>query len=108
EGAIAETYGFRFFFLRYASGGEGGGLLRGDAEGVGGWGRGGICGNFLDHLFCGATEVSAVGVPGGDGEGTQHEAGAGDVDLIAHEGVDDFHKGALDGFLVFEHGDGMD
>ncbi len=52
--------------------------------------------------------MSLAGVAGRDAERAQDEAGARDIDLVADEGVDDFHERGLDGLLVLEHGDGME
>ena len=99
---------FRFVFLRRADGGEGRGLGGGNRE----WGRDwrgcGIFGNFLDHVALPAIEMSFARVPDGDAESAQDEASARDIDVVADEGVDDFHERGLDGLRVLEIGDGME
>jgi hypothetical protein len=96
-----------FFFSRVADSYCGCGLNRRYREWPGGWRGCGICGNFLDHVALATIETGLGGVAGGYAERAQDEAGAGDIDLIADEGVDDFHERGLDGFLILEHGDGM-
>jgi len=53
-------------------------------------------------------EVNAAGVFYGDVKGAEDEFGAFEVDGVAGEGIDDFHERGLDGFLIFDEGDGMD
>ena len=43
-----------------------------------------------------------------DVQGADDQAGALDIDGIAHQRVDDFHQGVLDGFFIFDHRDGME
>lgn len=71
-------------------------------------GGGGILGNFRDHFGGGQAEADLVSIFRGDEESAQDEAGAADIDVVADEGVDDFHERGLDGMRVFEHGDGME
>jgi len=71
------------------------------------WG-GGIVGNGADHFAFVAVEANAAGVVGGDGESSQDQGGALEVDGVAGDGVDGFHERGLDAFLVFDEGHGMD
>jgi len=91
---------WEFFFL--------GGFLLADL-GLGfdwGW-RGGVFGDFTDHFVFVHVEAGAAGVFYGDVEGFEDQVGAAQVDVVAGQGVDDFHERGLDGFLVLDHGDGM-
>ena len=45
---------------------------------------------------------------GCDAEGPEDQAGALEVDGVAGDGVNGFHKRDLDAFLVFDEGHGMD
>src|SRR6202035_1765856 len=47
-------------------------------------------------------------VPDGDAKRAQDEASARDIDVVADEGVNDFHERGLDGLLVLEISDGME
>jgi hypothetical protein len=52
-------------------------------------------------------ELQVADVFDGDVEGAEDERGALQVDGVAHEGVDDFHKRDLEGLLVLDEGDGV-
>src|SRR5437879_2169813 len=99
EGA-AEAFVLRLGFLRRADGGERCGLNGGSRKGARDWRGGGVFGNFLDHVALPAIETNLAGIPDRDAERAQDEAGASDVDLVADEGVDDFHEPALDGVVT--------
>jgi len=51
--------------------------------------------------------VDVVGILDCDVKGFDDELGAAQIDLIAHDGIDGFHEGNLDGFLGLDesHGD---
>jgi len=67
----------------------------------------GIVGDLGDHL-AGVVESHAAGVADGGVEGAEDEFSAAQFDGAADQGVDDFHDGGLDGFLVLKHGDGVE
>ena len=79
--------------------------FRGWRDGTGG--SRGVFGDFFDHAAAGGIEADAAGVDDRDVEAFEHELGAFQVDGVAGEGVEDFHDGGLDGFFVFDEGDGM-
>jgi len=64
-------------------------------------------GEFAHHVAFAAVETDAAGVADGNAERADDQVGALGVDLVAHYGVDGFHQGHLDGFLVFDEGHGM-
>jgi hypothetical protein len=70
-------------------------------------GCGGVFGDFADHLAVVDAEAGAAGILYGDPEGFEDQVGAAQVDVVAGQGVDDFHERGLDGFFVLDHGDGM-
>lgn len=70
-------------------------------------GRGGVFGNLFDHVGAVDVEAGATGIHDGDVKAFEQESGAGQIDGIADQGVQDFHDGGLDGFLVFDEGEGM-
>lgn len=88
--------------------GEDFGLLEGVVVGAASDGGGGILGNLSDHLGCVHAEACLVGVFCGDEESAHDEAGAVDLDVVADEGVDDFHERGLDGLRIFKNGDGVE
>jgi len=72
-----------------------------------GGGRVGVVGDLGDH-FGGLAELDAAGVADGGVEGAEDEFSALEFEGAADQGVDDFHDGGLDGFLVFEEGNVME
>jgi len=79
--------------------------VRGDwARRFRGWG--GVFGDFANHVAA-DIEFDAVGIFYGDVESFDDEVGAAQVDVVADQGVDDFHERGLDGFFVFELRDGV-
>jgi hypothetical protein len=66
----------------------------------------GIVGDLGDH-FAVIVEADAAGVADGGVEGAENEFSAAQFDGAANQGVDDFHDGGLDSFLVLQHGDGV-
>jgi len=52
--------------------------------------------------------MSLAGISGGDAECAEDEAGARNIDVVADQGVHDFHERGLDGLRVLEIGDGME
>lgn len=107
----ADAIRFRLFFFVFVRGSsdsrEGGGLEGDERERSGGWSFG-IFGNFGDDVGSVRLEVNEPAIPRCDVESPEDQAGAIHVDVIADEGVDDFHERRLNGFLIFKHGDGMD
>ena len=97
--------GLRFWGVDF---GEHFGLLKGVVVGATGDGGGGVLGNFGDHIGCVHAEACLFRVLGGDEESAHDEAGAVDFDVVADEGVDDFHERGLDGLGIFKHGNGME
>ena len=107
-------------------GGEGAGLELGECvfggaffeflvffyDGAGGWGGGfgwgGVVGDFADHLSVVDAELGAAGISYGDVKGFDDEFGATQVDVVAGQGVDDFHERGLDGLFIFDEGDGVE
>jgi len=73
-----------------------------------GVGDGGIVGDFMDHVTGVDAELDAADVADGGVEGAKDKFGALEFDGAAEEGVDDFHEGGLDGFLVLEEGGVVD
>jgi hypothetical protein len=67
----------------------------------------GVVRNPGDH-FAGVVEADAAGVADGGVEGAEDEFSAAQFDGAANQGVDDFHDGGLDSFLVLQHGDGVE
>jgi hypothetical protein len=69
------------------------------------FGPGCIVGDSFDGLL--DAESHAAGILDGDLKSVEDQRGPLIVDGVAHEGIDDFHQGVLDGFFVFDQGDGM-
>ena len=110
----AGGYGWEFVCL--AGGGSVGDLLRFALDSRGGCPHmsrfGGVCfyavfGDLPYYVACVGVELGASRVLHCDVEGAEDQFGALYVDGVAHEGVDDFHQGGLDGFFVLENRDGM-
>ena len=107
EGA-AEAFVLGLVFWRRADGGEGCGLNGGSRKGACDRRGCGVFGNFLDHVAFPAIETNLAGIPDRDAERAEDEAGASEVNLVADEGVDDFHERGLDGLVTLEIGDRME
>lgn len=107
KGAVGAVR-LRLTFLLGGIAGEGCGLCGRYRKWAGDWRGCGIFGNFLDHFALQTIEVSLARISDRDAERAQDEAGASNVDLVADEGVDDFHQRGLDGLRVLEIGDGME
>ena len=67
----------------------------------------GVVGDFLDHIVLGDVEVDVAGISYGDVEGFEEDVGALVVDSAFEDGVDGVHDRGLDGFGVFDQGDGV-
>jgi hypothetical protein len=63
---------------------------------------------LFDHIAGVDAELNPAGVADGGVEGAEDEFSAAEFDGAADQGVDDFHDGGLDGFLVLKHGDGVE
>jgi len=68
----------------------------------------GVVGDFADHVVLADVEVDVAGISCGDVEGFEDEVGTFRVNSAFEDGVDGVHEGALDGFGVFDQGDGVD
>ena len=63
--------------------------------------------NLVDHGV-GGLERDAARIFDGDVQGAQDQVSALEIDGIAHEGVDNFHKRHLDGLFVLYDGEGVE
>ena len=68
----------------------------------------GAVGDFLDHIVLGDVEVDVAGISYGDVQGFEDDVGALVIDGAFEDGVDHVHDRGLDGFGVFDQGDGVD
>src|SRR5208283_1368052 len=68
----------------------------------------GVVGDFADHVVLADVEVDVAGISYGDVEGFEDEVGTFGVDGAFEDGVDGVHEGALNGFGVFDQGNGVD
>jgi hypothetical protein len=69
--------------------------------------RRGVFGDLGDDVVR-VAELYAFRVADGGVEGAENKFGAFDFDGAAKQGVDDFHEGGLDGFLVLKEGGVVD
>jgi hypothetical protein len=68
----------------------------------------GVVGDFADHVVAADVEVDVAGISYCDVQGFEDDVGALDVDGAFEDGIDHVHDGGLDGFGVFDQGDGVD
>jgi hypothetical protein len=66
---------------------------------------GGVDWEFTHHFVLVLAEADAADIFYSNVEGTEDEFGALQVDGVADQGVDDFHEGGLDRFLILDEGD---
>ena len=68
----------------------------------------GVVGDFVDHVAGTDLKVDVAGISYGDVQSFEDDVGALVVDVAFEDGVDHVHDGGLDGFGVFDQGDGVD
>ena len=68
----------------------------------------GVVGDFADHVVLTDVEVDVAGISYGDVKRLEDEGGALVIDGAFEDGVDHVHDRGLDGFGVFDEGDGSD
>jgi hypothetical protein len=68
----------------------------------------GVVGDFADHIVGAGVETDIAAISYGDVESFENEVGTFGVDGAFEQGVNHVHDGGLDGFGVFDQGDGMD
>ena len=103
-----ETFFFRLLFRRSADLREGRGLHECKREWAGGGWSCGILRNLIDYAAAENIETCGLRISYGDVKGAQYESCAGDIDLVANDGVDDLHERGLDGRSVLNQRDGME
>ena len=68
----------------------------------------GIVGDLADHFVLAEVEVDVAGISYGDVEGFENDVGTLVVEGAFEDGVDGVHDRGLDGFGIFDQGDGVD